>query len=619
MGVTEAPTARRRQRPATWWALGLLTATTTAGVTGVSLWPVIVASAALGWFALAPRVGRVAALGLVATGTPALLLFLLLLTAASGLNPVSVLVVAFAGSGLVGSVALARAHLVPRSPGPDLAPLWVPALLGPVVWVTTVLSGAASGSSARMPWTLMGDAITHLLFARNMLDVGGVPTGTSQNPVPLPAALIAVGDWAGRTQVADADLLAHDMRGLGVIWTLLITATCFTAGLAAAMTIGTRYPRLAAAAGAIGSVLPLTWFVSGYAIEFGFYNAHVVLPVLFVCWVVMIADRRSGVAVLLILMLATTVLLATWTPAALVPVALGARIVLQQRGRLVATRSARIVLSLGTAQGLACVGLVVLPGLRGQGSALSADGDVYPLSPWVALASLIAALTVAMIARRRGDPLAGPIVAMAAGSALGVLGLLLVNAGQATVWNYYPLKFAWLTTVLALLVLVPTTVRLVVSTGRLVAGGLVGGVLVLALAVALTLAPRAIEGRSTSNPLVWAMSGSAFADPDQLDQILRGSDSSRPSILWESGQDDEKITNFWILQMLSGFPDDDDPLYRISYSYHPDDLTDLCEITRLVRPPLTVRTAESGLSDELVSSCPGVDARVVVEPAPPPG
>lgn len=601
------------QRPGTRTAAcaaALVVAATAIVIAGISLWPIVIVSTATLWWALSTRVGRLAALGVAAMGSSALILGLLLLSAATGAPPVAVLTTTYAGLGLSAVRAIARSPRPASHESPDLSALWVPALLGPVIWMATFLTSATSGSVGRLAWAMTGDSPTYLSYARSFMLDGGIVPGASQSPVPLPSALIAVGAWAGRGSQPAADLLRHDLDGLVVAWSLLVAATCFTAGLAAALTIGTRHPRLAAAAGAIGSILPLSWFVTGYAIEFGFINAHVVLPVLFLSWAVVVGSRRSDVAVLLTLMLATTVLLATWTPAALVPVALGAVVVGRCRGALVSTPARRIAVGVGVAQGVVCTVVIVIPGLLAHGGALSTDGAVYPLPVPVVLGTLIAALSVAWFARRAGDPRATWIVAVTVASAAAVGALVLVNVGQPVLWNYYPVKLAWLVCLLALVVLVPTLVRLVAASGRPATAAGVGAALVLTTAAALTQASGAIHDRSTLNPLVRVMASGAGTGR-QVSDIIAGTDADRPSILWATGQDSEDDVNYWILQDLAGPPTDERPLFRLSYDYRPGNIDDLCEIIRLVPRPLTIRTGDPALSGEIARACGGRGAQVV--------
>lgn len=607
--VEVVPT-RRTAAVAAGTALAVATA---VAVLGISLWPMVVVAAATWWTTLGPRVGRITALGLVGPGTLVLLLGTLIVTGATGLPAFGTLVTTWLAVGVAGCVAVGRSPATsrPSGPGPDLASLWVPALLGPVVWLSAVLTGVSSGSVARLSWTMMGDSVTNLLYARSIVDAGGVAVGGDQNPVPLPSALIAISAWAGRGDTPGADLLRHDLTGFVVVWALLVAATCFTAGLAAAVTVGPGHPRLAAASGALGSALPLTWFVSGYALEFGFFNAHVVLPVLLLCWVVVVGGTRSDAAVLLALMLSTTVMIAAWTPLSLLPAALGGVVVLRRRRRLVATRTRRIALGLGVVQACAGAVLVALPALRSSGGELDADGWVYPLSAWVVAGASVVAVAVTVVAARRRDPVAAHVAALTVACAIGVGALLLVNVGQASVWNYYPLKLAWLSCIIAIVVLVATTVRLLASAGRTTVAGLVGAAVVLALTIVLPQTPRALGDRPTSNPLQRVVGGAAFTDA-QTDEILRGADPDRPQIRWSDGADDEDDVNFWILQMLTPYPTDDDPLYRLSYSYRTGNLDDLCEITRLVRPAITIRTDDATLTERLDRACPGFAGRVVV-------
>lgn len=601
---------------------GAVLAATVPVVLGLSLWPVVVAASAAVWSAAAPRTGRLTALGLVGTGTPALVLMTLL--AARGLD-VSVtvcLTAVFVAAGLAAVVTASRRTTprarpaAPDTAGTDTAALWVPALLGPVTWMAAVVAGTSSGNTGRLTWTMMGDSVTYLLYARDVMENGGVATGPTANPVPLPSALIALSSAAGRGTVPGDELLRHDLVGLLVLWSLLIAATCFTAGLAAAVTISVRHPRLAACAAALGSMLPLTWFAGGVTLEYGFLNVSLALPVLFLAWTVVAQDRRSGTGALLVMMLASTVLLATWTPAAAVPMALGLGIIWRRRAALVSTPGRRAAVGLGLAQGLACMGAVVVPALVGHGSALATDGERYPLSPWIAVAVFAGAAATALVAIRSHDRLGADLGATATALAAAVVGLVLVNVGQPIAWNYYPEKLAWIGCIVAALVLTSTWVRLLAARAGPRAAAAGGAGLTIALVVCFVLAPRADPDHPGANPMTWAMSGSAFEDPAQLDSIIVGSDPKHPRLLWSSGQTGEYLTNFWVMQMLSGYPSEDLPLYRLSYSYRPGDVGDLCDISRLIGSRLTVQTTDPELADTVARRCPHAQpGTVLVVPA----
>ena len=93
-------------------------------------------------------------------------------------------------------------------------------------------------------------------------------------------------------------------------------------GAVAASIVPRSRTALVAVASATGSLLPPTWFVPGLPVEYGYLNAHLVLPILLAAWLIYLASPGRVVAALTVQFCIATLLLATWSPWVVMPAGL---------------------------------------------------------------------------------------------------------------------------------------------------------------------------------------------------------------------------------------------------------------------------------------------------------
>jgi hypothetical protein len=590
----------------------------------------VLALSSLPWLlVLSKRFGMLIAVPGTAAGAILLALAVLLITRTAQLDIVISQVMGgliFAAAGLL---ALRRTPGALRKPGRYAVALWVSPLIGALGWIGTTVTAQFLPGAARLSWAMNGDGFNNIFYSNVILSARGVAVGQSENPVPLPAALLALAMAPGRPTVADRDLLLHDLASLTVIWTLILAATCILAGVVVASVIPKRNPVLVAVSSALGSLLPLTWYIAGLPVQWGYFNATVVLPIILSAWLAFLASRRFPVAALVVLSAITTLVLATWAPLVLVPGALGIVILVRdwKHIRLLQGPSA-VALLLGAAQVLAWVGIVTVPTFLRQGGALEIPGHGFP-SAWPALPFLLIALVVLsfFVGRTTSLPIQPGMVAIVCATTAVAGMLLYLDHDQVDPWSgYYPTKLAWiLSTFLVVVVLslavsglaaLTTHLRFAITT-------------IASVTVAVLLACAVIPVDSWSQtvvrqPMTRILSGSIWYTGDRaVDQILTLSDPRDPGILWQSGDPDEAMIDFWVLVTRGGEFDGDPELraiafvayreYRATGTFDDSNILPLCRIVTLMKPTPTVHTESASLEAQLRDTCPAVATRFVVK------
>ena len=597
-------------------ALGILGAV--LAVAGVTSWPLL----GIASIAVAVAVARVAGAGLgvatAAIGMLALLLGAMMLTTLVPLSMTWVLAVILLAVTVAAAIAIDRAsawHEVDRQSVALVAPAAIVSLAFPIVaLLARVVPGATS-----IAWVMLGDSANNVLFARGIVDRGGIAVGAAENPVPLPSALIAFVMDPGRSRVAPQDLLQHDLDAFTVVWALAIGATAFIAGvLAASIARDAGAPTsVVAIASTAAAVLPLSWMFTGYPIEYGFFNTHVSAVILLGAVLAVVAGRGRPALVLSLLIVAGILSLAVWSPLVLIPIALAVVVAIAERRGLVATRGPMLWLLVGSVvAAVAYGGLIMLPSLLRNAGFLSAPGGAvaFPKAalPVIAVAVVIAAILAAGRWRSR---LVAVAVAVGAASGIGMVALLVVAGWQ---WTYYPLKFAWLTILFLLVIglgaVLAAAWRLAARAPRRITLGIVAVVGIASIA-SLAFAPVAANLPTAQNPVRSILGGNVLGDGDEVsDTILELADPEQSHFLWHSSEPAEGAINFWVLQMWSNSMSENLELKYAAYGlYDADDVNELCRIVGLMGGGTIVHTADATLPDQVAEACDDVSMEIVID------
>ncbi|MHC5795178.1 hypothetical protein ACVXZ4_03390 [Lacisediminihabitans sp. FW035] len=579
--------------------------------------------------ALSKRFGLLIAVPGTAAAAILLALAMLVVGRAASFDIVVTQVVGAALFAVAGLLLLRRTPGAVRLPGRYALALWISPLLGALGWIGTLVAAQFVPGAARLSWAMNGDGFNNIFYGDVIVSANGLALGQSENPVPLPASLLALTMAPGRSAVAAQNLLGHDLAAFTVVWTLILAATCILTGAAVASAIPKRSLRTVAVTSALGSLLPLTWFVAGLPVQWGYFNANVVLPILLATWLAFLASRRFPIAALVVITGLTTLVLATWAPLVLVPGALGIVILRRDWGRIRSLSGvAALIFLLGAAQVLAWVGIVTVPTFLAQGDALEIPGHGFP-SSWPAIPVLLVALVAlaAMVRKRTALPVlpGGIAITCAAIAATGML--IYLDHGQGDPWTaYYPTKLAWILSVFLLIVALSLGLAVFAVRGsrrRIV----LAGISTVTVAVLLACAAIPLDGLSETvvrQPMTRILSGSIWHTGDRaVEKILRLSDPRAAGILWQSGDPDEAMIDFWVLVTRGGDLVGDPELraiafvayreYRATGTFDDSDIAPLCSILERMKPTPTVQTVNPELESQLRDSCPAVSARVLVD------
>ena len=520
--------------------------------------------------------------------------------------------------------------------------LWVPATVGAALWLATRAAAEFVPGASRLAWSMEGDATNNLNFVRRIVADNGIVVGATQNPVPLPVTAVALPlsfDQlpAVHVPVGASSLgpgLAAQLETYGWVWVAALAACSVVMGAVAASFVDPAKTRAVAAASALGSLLPLTWFVGGLPIAFGYFNMPFTIVVALTSWLLFVSSRRAPLVALVALVGAATLLLLTWTPIALIPVALGVALAVRERRVVFAARGWRLVAAVGAvACGTAWAASLTIPSYFVQSVALAAPGQGYP-PPWL-FALLVVGLVLvsaALLRTRVATPVFAGIVTVVGASYACVALFLALSRDVFDPWTaYYPVKVTWLVCVILLpigLSLLAGLASLSRASSRSVVGVVAAGSLVVAVAAFPPVAP--VPGFPADQPSQRILAGQVWRTGDSAVATLLGvveaTGAGETPVLWRSAEPDEQMVNFWTAYSIGEqFPGDRE-LRRFAFREYspfrsegtrgPGSSNALCELLRDPDRSIVVYTDDPATEHDLTTGCTGSSARYVVGATP---
>lgn len=607
----------------------LLVALLVAAVAGIPFglpaW-LVIGVAALPWIAmLSLRSSLTLAVVSVLSAALVVMLAVMWLGPVVGLDAVAAVVVLAVVWGAVGIVCAWRSGALERAkPLPVTWVHWVGASVGGAAWMATMVAARLYPGAASVAWAMVGDSANNVIFAREVLNRGGLEFGATSNPVPLPSAVAALGMWSGRSGVDAADLTRHDVWSFSTTWAGAIVVTCLVFGLltGALARAVTSSPVTILLASAGGSLFALTWYVTGYPIDYGFFNAHFTFALIAAAWIAYLDLDRAPARVLATLSLLSTATLAVWSPLALIPLSLAGIGFLRHARRVIKLRGAGAVgLWSSVGQLVAYVAFVSYPTYAAQSDALGAPGGAYAFRRWTVPVLAITAVVLAVLGYWRKS-LAVPLGAASSSVAvLAGLGFLLASSTDAdSRWTYYPLKFAWFTGVGLALVVAGLALVVVVRWGVRPWLRWPGFAAVVAATLAFALwSPTSGVGYQAINPVKKVLAGHVFGEGDEwAERVFELSNLDEGHVLWDSAEPEaEGSVNFWLLQIWSDSMSDNLDIKYFAYGLYDHGKTEsLCELIDAMDAHVTVHTARQDLESDLNGVCPERDFSVVVDPTP---
>lgn len=491
----------------------------------------------------------------------------------------------------------------------------LPGVVGVIVAALVALVPGA----ALLAWATRNDSANNVMFIRFMLEDSGVDPTAHPNPAFFLQGLVSLG-------------LAPDATGaemLGAYSLFWIGSTIVTAVVLSAVVVASVRSTGRAILGAlVVGAFVYSWYVLGFSMTYGFANVPTALVLLGCSLLTAVGDRETATLRTALLVVGTVLLLATWAPLAIVPVALGVAALAEGGPRLALARlrahiGQTVVLASAAVLALGYVVTVVVPDLRSDGGNLSQGGAFFALAPWpyVVIVGLVVVLAGLTWYRSRTTPPSGAgdrrgqarraLLTMLSGSvALGGFVALAVSSSTSP-WTYYPQKLAWIMTIVG--------VVLVLSLSLDVAGGRLTRVVVPAAAVVVVAfaVTSVVDGPGVGGyvPAVKVARGIEPGAEAEARHMLHLLDDPTPKVLWLFGSTRfDDLANMWLVAGQASSVDDPIRDFAATIEHSPQQV---CQALSELGPESVVLSNADGVQAALDDTCPELDPRVVT--AVPPG
>jgi hypothetical protein len=550
---------------------------------------------------IAPRVGWALSLPVAIIGLLAVSVVLVRTAPLLGVDLLWAAVIGLVVVGLVSAAAVGAGHGPLQLPGRTACVVAGAALIVPVGFLVVTAVTVGLGAGMHVGWAMNNDAAWNTVSARLILADGGIASWSTPNPSPLANGLMALWYAPGRPEVG---ALRHDVERQTELLLLMTVLASTVAGVLTARSGVGRRAGVIAVGAVIGGLIPLSWFFSGYVIQFGFFNVVPVITVMLACWMLWAESLRRPVVATTGLLLGTMVLFASWAPVAALPAALA--LMAGVGGWIRGARSIRtLVWAIGAAALLGgYVVLVTLPDLLRSGHALVADGGA-PASTFIgflkAVAIVVGIAGMGIFVRNRRREALG--VAVLASVSIAVATYLVIQrAGMPVPWGYYPAKFAWIVCIVFAVIGAAAAFAWVNSHWARSWGAMpvlltTAGV---ALVIGATVTPVA-PSFSAAFPLLEVIRPLETAD-HRSDLLFGLSDGERTIAARLSDEPQaDAFANFWLLQLHSVSSDEE--IRGFAYSLDSMDAEQICLAVATWDADVRVVTSDESLTSELDEAC----------------
>lgn len=462
-------------------------------------------------------------------------------------------------------------------------------------------------------WAMNNDAVWNTVTTRFLIADGGLNGFVHPNASPLTAGLLALATSPGREVITQELLLSHDIGLQSQLWSAIVILTCLLAATVASLALQNA-KSVIRWVGILGSIaLPLTWFYSGFAVRFGFYNASIVTMVLLGVWIVWLNHESNIPVSILAFCLGSIVLLATWAPLVLVSgffiaylLMLHIKALLSGWKNLVTTLTAFLLLGGYTV-------FVTLRDLTREGGALAVDGGIFDFLPvQFGLVTVLAVIVSLLMAHFMKQSLWGNGVLVVVLAAIFGTGFLAFQRRNAeSMWGYYPIKFGWLITTLLIVIIFVgllylisrMTISVFYETTFVIASG---AVVVLLMALSGLVSPK-----NVLTPVGIVTDTSAELKNDYLQQLSRMAVVGEKNIAvgYSPTPQEDLAFNNWLLQINS--QSSEDPIRWFSYYLDGTDINMVCHASQTWGEDVVIHTRSEAVVDSITQNCP-TSARVLM-------
>lgn len=480
----------------------------------------------------------------------------------------------------------------------------VPSLSAITVWVWGVTGNLGYS------WAMHNDAVWNIVVSRFVTSDGGIVSTLHSNPSPLVPELLSYSSLSGRTLASSASLFQHDITRAAEAWILIALLSSLIAGLISLSIFRIQHNWLRIIAAVAVSLLPLTWFSFGYALEFGFYNATLALLLMLTTWVIWQTSSKQPFARLGALGFALLASLAAWGPLALIPASLtilGTIQILIERNKPESAWSLWFV-GLPWASAFSYGMFVTLPDLRQQSGSLGADGGIFEITPMqaaITVGTCFLAIALSSLLLKQKDLLLG--ISVFTGSSLVAIAYLALQRGaNVSRWGYYPVKYSWLLMCALLVIAVAFALAWISSTKmknrtKVLATFLAGIVL---FAVAWQMPIRIAPTYLSAVPIANIVTHTGVAGEDAYaNRLFTITVSGQPTIAYR-GTDvlSDQFADKWLLQLES--KSSQDKIRYWAYFMDPTNQDHLCRALLDWDTKVKILTNDKDLGTSLKQNCP---------------
>ena len=528
------------------------------------------------------------------------LLFVFLMTAYFGrLTSIGLDVQSSAVFGLTGLALIWTVPISTNNIGTQLKTFWKSGLFFAVApsffsGLTLWIMGAVGGSP-KIAWVMSGDAQTNTVLAREVLSNHGESLGKTAT---FTQDVLALAMSIGREGIPDTQLLIHDLTKISEAWAFMILLSSVLMGLIAwGLLSRTRNVVLVNFVVFLAALYPLSWYVNGFAIMFGFLNVSLASLLLSLTWLIWQQGSNSKLMGAGLQLFLSVLFLATWPPLVVIPLGFAAGMLAQSWRK----KFSRVDIALVIIAALSFVVFAVVaiaPSLMKSGGGLQLDGSILDYRWTTFLLVVCLALFAAFSAMgtfQQGNNISWGLLIFAASSSVGLAVLLWGNRNLESIWIYYPIKFAWTSGAFLLIVSILVLSSFVLGREKItpVIIGLIGTFGILASFMLMNSVPRwqvlplarvaiGVDPNEQMLPYVseWAGTKSIFSHFKSTDEDISGNQ-------WLYHMAVEKIT---------------DPIRDLAF-HPPKTISEICSALVTLGPTATLITSDPEWATSIENQC----------------
>lgn len=467
----------------------------------------------------------------------------------------------------------------------------IPAVLsGLTLWVMGFLSG-----SPKIAWVMSGDAQTNTVLAREVLSNHGESLGKTAT---FTQDVLALAMSIGREGVPDSQLLIHDLTKISEAWSLMILISSVLMGLIAwGLLSRVRHIVLVNCVVVLAAIYPLSWYVNGFAIMFGFLNVSLSTLLLSLTWLIWQQGSSAKIMGAGLQLFLSVLFLATWPPLVVIPLGFAAGM-LAQSWRKKFSRVDIAVISIAALSFVVFAAVAIAPSLMNSGGGLQLDGSIldYRWTTFLLVVCLafIAAFS-AMETYKQSNNISWGLLIFAGSSSMGLAVLLWGNRKLESIWIYYPIKFAWVSGAFLLIISILVLSSFVLSREKVMSViiGLTGTFGILASFMLMNSVPR-----WQVLPLARVAIG---VDPNEQMLPFVSQWAGTKSIFSHFKSTDEDISaNQWLYHMA--VEKITDPIRDLAF-HPPKTLSEICSALVTLGPTATLITSDPEWANSIENQC----------------